>query len=154
MNDSFDRLFNSEELHPKILKFILVEKTLVKNKMEERDFLDNCEKRFPYLFEITFGNQQLIKEILETIIETMPIELQKIRSHFEDQSIKKVAETFHKIKPNLESLEFNQLYLTATKLESAAFSGDLKYLEANVISFLESVERELLSVKEDYLISR
>lgn len=154
MNNFVCKPFNPEELYSKISKYIIIKNDHEDLKTDETELTHNYEHDFPYLFEITFGDEQLIGEIIETIIETMPVEIQTAKRYYEEKSYEKLAEKLHKIKPNLQSLEFKQLFLKADRLDDCIIKNDLIYLEKNIEFFFANVQEKISEIERNYLIEK
>lgn len=147
MNDYLSKPIKTEDLHRSLVKYAgRIDESISTNKKDESN--SDLAKTFPYIYQITDGNQEKVIDILETIIKTVPHELDKIRELNQIGKYEELAEKIHKIKPNLESLELIALVEMADKLEEAALEGLITDLNANLEEFIENVSTSLLDAEQ------
>lgn len=153
INDFVSKPFNPDELCSKILKYAPIFKKKkdsdMKGPLEKRG--GSLENSFPYLYQISDGNEMMIREIITTIVDTVPYELEKIEQLFHDRSFNLLAATIHKVKPNIESVELIDLYQLADELDEAASREDSKFIEKNLDHFVKFLNEELIGIKKHYL---
>lgn len=112
---------------------------------------NNLKASFPYLYQISDGSETMILDILSTIIETVPLELDKLKRQLETKSFDDLAETIHKIKPNLKSLQLRKLYQEAETIDNAATIRDEDYIQDHLQNFSQEINKQLCTIRDDFL---
>lgn len=146
MNDYLIKPIRMPDLHACILKYS--KKTLnAKRVVVEEGPPSELRRMYPYLYQITDGNESEVIDLLRTISKTVPHELQKLSTHYEHGQFDLLAETLHKIKPNLESLELVKLGRQTDILEEAALIKNKSVLSDHLSDFIESVKEKLVELE-------
>lgn len=126
-------------LHVRILEpggLFLLEGWEMKGAEMWRDYPVRCEgytfesqlevkvQNFPYLFDIAGGDEGLVKEILETILQTVEGDLVLLNLAYDRREWEELARLAHKIKPNLKSMERVDLSEVLQEMEQHALHED------------------------------
>ncbi|MEO9805465.1 MAG: PAS domain S-box protein [Reichenbachiella sp.] len=146
MNDYLSKPLKIPELHASIVKY---SKDVEAVKLTETDNgpTNQLQRMYPYLYQITDGNEGEVIDLIKTITKTVPHELSKLGSQLEVKQFDDLAETLHKIKPNLESLELSELAAQTDILEDAALDSNNDLLHDSLESFITEVRRKIEKIE-------
>jgi PAS domain S-box-containing protein len=120
MNDCLTKPFTQDDL----LK--ILNKHLVDQKIENERILINgissvgSHADLSYLEKVSGNNKSFVKEIAETIINSIPVSLQEMEILIKDKNWSEVARVAHKIKPSVTLIGLNKLKATISSLEEEA----------------------------------
>ncbi|MEO9965066.1 MAG: PAS domain S-box protein [Reichenbachiella sp.] len=150
MNDFLGKPLKMEDLYNSIVKYT---KNLQELELSNVPLgpSNQLQRMFPYLYQITDGKQDEVLDLIETITKTVPYELNNLSSQLEQDRFVKLAETLHKIKPNLESLELDALVEQSSKLEDAALDEKKELLAKELPAFIELIREKLLHIEIDHI---
>lgn len=73
-----------------------------------------------YLMDLSNGNTQLIREIIELFIKQTPADMELLSTHIDQEEWEKAFKQAHHIKPTLAYVGANQLRQELQKIEDAA----------------------------------
>lgn len=73
-----------------------------------------------YLMDLSNGNKQLIREILELFIKQTPADMELLSTHIDQKDWEKAFKQAHHIKPTLAYVGANQLRQELQEIEDAA----------------------------------
>lgn len=148
MNDYLSKPLRMNELHSLIVKYgkdLKIEKT----ENSSQGPVSQLERMYPYLYQITDGDKSQVIDLIETITKTVPHELNKLAGQLELELFDQLAETLHKIKPNLDSLNLNKLAAQTDDLEAAALGGEISVLDNDLSEFVESVKEKISQIEKN-----
>ncbi|MCU0367656.1 MAG: ATP-binding protein [Cyclobacteriaceae bacterium] len=120
MNDCLTKPFTQDDL----LK--ILNKHLVDQKIDSETILINgtasvgSHADLSYLEKVSGNNKSFVKEIAETIINSIPVSLQEMEILIKDKNWSEVARVAHKIKPSVTLIGLNKLKTTISSLEEEA----------------------------------
>jgi PAS domain S-box-containing protein len=120
MNDCLTKPFTQDDL----LK--ILNKHLVDQKIDSETILINgtasvgSHADLRYLEKVSGNNKSFVKEIAETIINSIPVSLQEMEILIKDKNWSEVARVAHKIKPSVTLIGLNKLKTTISSLEEEA----------------------------------
>jgi PAS domain S-box-containing protein len=122
MDDYLSKPFTPEDLYRKLfdeLKIVPVEK----GPMPEPESTEAVAPHFDlsYLRSVSGNNEEFIKEMVETFVQSLPVSLKEINDSLIQGDNTKLARVIHQIKPSLSLLGLNQL-----RDEAMAIEDDLK----------------------------
>lgn len=92
------------------------------------------------LSELSGGDEEFVKEILNLFIENTPLELNKMRSHLEKHETKELAEALHKMKSFSAPLGLNEMRTKIYSLEEKLKSNDLSAVKTEMNDFFLFME--------------
>lgn len=99
--------------------------------------------RFPYLHEIAGDTPGMVQEILQTIVDVMPEELDHMKAALNAKDFTRVREVAHKVKSNFRSIEYEEVALVLEQIEAAARAEDLPLLYQLTDRFVTQAESVL-----------
>lgn len=101
------------------------------------------------LAQITNGNKEFEKKLINIFVTTVPISIQKLRISLEDNDYISLAETAHKLKTTVHTMGIITLAEPLKKLEEFAKKkenlGEVEELTKQVATFMESLTLEFKS---------
>ena len=100
------------------------------------DLIHSVEDDFPYLFDITGGDPDMVIDILQTIIETLDTDMESLVKAHQKKNWKDLERLPHKMKPNFKSLERDDLSKQLQKLEELAISRNMMAFDQALDVFL------------------
>jgi len=92
------------------------------------------------LSELSGGDNEFVKEILQLFVENTPAELKKMKKHLDDNNAKELAEVLHKMKSYSAPLGLEQMRLKIYNLESNLKSKDALAIKDEVDEFVLFME--------------
>ncbi|UXP33994.1 hypothetical protein N6H18_08550 [Reichenbachiella agarivorans] len=128
----------------KIIKTIPVQK---KTNSEVREI---TQAHFPYLYQITNQDDDMVRDIIEGVLDVVPFELEKMLQQYEERDFNALARTTHKVKPNFENLEQKQFMSRIFEIEAAALNKDDSYLKQHLESFVREASARIDELKGIY----
>ena len=105
-----------------------------------------------YMYTISDGDRDFIKEMLETFIKTTPKSINSINKSFEQKQWKEVARVAHKIKPSFYLLGIDELTKLIREIEFIAKNEEEPGQLTAKISLLNQYSLDVL-VDIDELLS-
>lgn len=111
MNDYLAKPFTPEDLYQKIFH---------RNLVSHNKSTTNPETQFDlaYLHSVSGNNQDFVRDMVATFIQTVPESLSKMELALSKKDIDGIAKIAHQIKPSLALLGFSHLKEKATHLET------------------------------------
>jgi HPt (histidine-containing phosphotransfer) domain-containing protein len=104
-----------------------------------------------YLNSISGGDQEFIKDMLETFTTNVPEELIKIKGLVENENWRKVGEDAHKFASSLLFLGLDQLKSIATQIEEFGLNHENVEMIPKLLAELEEGCNQLiLELKRDF----
>ncbi|MGB0430005.1 MAG: Hpt domain-containing protein [Bacteroidia bacterium] len=101
-----------------------------------------------YLNEISGGDEDFIKEMIETFLEETPKDLDQIKIHFDSKDWAEMGKTAHKMKSSIKMFGFESLKNKALFLEQNGKKGEKIDEFPNVINtFISGVNSALDELK-------
>jgi PAS domain S-box-containing protein len=143
MNDYLSKPFTPEDLYQMLfekLKIVPVSASEVKiptiNKQYDLEYLKN----------MSGNNQEFIKEMLQTFVQSIPNSLREMEDALNLSDFAKLARVTHQIKPSMTLLGINHLKDLAVQIEGLAKIGKAPILELqlNVMEFTQTC-RDIIS---------
>lgn len=147
MNDCVPKPFTPDELFRVLIKYAGEKlKAVPENKSGLHHAAEKAD--LSYLKKISSNNEQFIREMLNTIQETIPRILTEIRSSTERKDWEKVSKLIHKIKPTLTMLGLQAARDEAVSLEEyTANQRDIDSLPARISQFVSGLESTLEALR-------
>lgn len=151
MNDYISKPFNPEDLLRKLIAF------LPGNKMIKQD--KNCD--LTVLLERAAGDNNFIREILQSYIQEMPIYITEMELFLDKQDWDEVSKQAHKMKSPIAlmgALELKELY---SKIEMEALNQDektpltslIRFAQKQCLTTVDELKFELEKIERDLKIS-
>lgn len=106
---------------------------------------------FPYLYQITNQDDEMVRDIIEGVLDVVPFELEKMMKQYESRDFDALARTSHKVKPNFENLEQKQFITKIFEIEQAAMNKNEAFLQANLGSFVREARAKIEELKRIYM---
>lgn len=104
---------------------------------------------FSYLREISDGDEEFIKEMIETFAEETPKDLKQITELAKQKDWQSVAKTAHKLKSSIKMFGFSQLRDQAFDIEQSGKNlVDTDSLDTKVKDFVSNCETALNELKK------
>ncbi len=101
-----------------------------------------------YLNEISGGDEDFIKEMIETFLEETPKDLNDIEAHLSTQNWAELGKTAHKMKSSIKMFGFESLKNKALFIEQSGKKGEnIDVLPAEVSTFIEGVKGALAELE-------
>lgn len=144
MNDFVAKPFTPDDLYQKLFKKlkILPNQNIPK---EERDKVFDLN----YLRTISDNNQEFIREMVETFINSIPNLLRDMEESLANSEWSKVSRIAHQIKPSLTLMGIHQLKETAVQIEGATSSHTSDSAKRLVQRFIGSCKDAIEQLKEE-----
>ncbi len=94
-----------------------------------------------YLQDLSGGNTQLIKEILQLFVTQTPPDIEQLGSHIQEEDWEKVYRQAHHIKPTLAYVGANEIRAELQEIETLAKNRQaLESIPAKFNSFIPRLE--------------
>ncbi|MBL3656791.1 hybrid sensor histidine kinase/response regulator [Fulvivirga sediminis] len=150
MNDYISKPFEEQKLINKILKVINRSKKM--NKVNAYTKIDKEETPYDItiLEEMAQGDRAFISKMLQTVVDTVPAEIAKLESAYENKDLKTVKSVAHKIKPSLLNLKITA-GSTIREIEIWEDNQDWELLGEKIQSSKITLEAVINRIKEDHL---
>lgn len=101
------------------------------------------------LAQITNGNKDFEKRLIDIFVNTVPLSTQKLRTSLEDGDYVSLAETAHKLKTTVHTMGIQVLKVPIKKLEELAKKkenlGEVEELTKQVATFMDALTLEFKS---------
>ncbi len=91
--------------------------------------------QFPYLYKITGQQEDLIVDILETIMDSVPLEMENLNQAYSAKELQNIGEIAHKMKPNFKNIERHDIADLLQEIEQNAISNDTHALKLKIKKF-------------------
>lgn len=105
---------------------------------------------FPYLYQITNQDEDMVRDIVEGVLDVVPFELEKMSLQYEARDFDSLARTAHKVKPNFENLEQKQFIDQIFGIEEAALEKNSTYLNTHLTKFIREASAKIEELKAIY----
>ena len=109
------------------------------------------KNQFPYLFRITNQNEEMVRDIIEGVLDVVPYELEMMRKQFKEGDYDALARTSHKVKPNFENLEEKQFTQQINEIENAALKHDNQFLNEHLETFIKCANEKISDFKNNFI---
>lgn len=143
-----------EEKGTMVLECKIEEIKMLEIKKPTRNITDKTREitkaEFPYLYQITNQDADMVRDIVEGVLDVVPFELEKMSLQFEARDFDSLARTAHKVKPNFENLEQKQFITQIFGIEEAALEKNDGFLEANLANFIREASAKIDELKGIY----
>ncbi|SHK97775.1 hypothetical protein SAMN04488028_11522 [Reichenbachiella agariperforans] len=106
--------------------------------------------QFPYLYQITNQDDEMVRDIIEGVLDVVPFELEKMMKQYQARDYDALARTSHKVKPNFENLEQKQFISKIFEIEAAAINKDVDFLQAHLEPFVTEASAKIEELKRIY----
>lgn len=117
MNDYLAKPFTPDDLHRKIVDDLKIKA----KKREEKTTVITGVKRhgydLSYLRSISNDNEDFIKEMMQTFIQTIPGILQEMKTCLEEKNWERLSKLAHQIKPSFTLMGIHDLHTTILFIE-------------------------------------
>lgn len=153
MNDYLPKPFTPDDLHRKLIDELKIKPG---NKREAKAPVQKKASKFDlsYLRSISNNNQEFIREMMQTFLQSTPDLLRQMRISLEEKNWERLSKLAHQIKPSLTLLGVHDLHATILFIEENAKDktnlSELPGVTNNFIISCESVindiAKELASV--------
>ncbi|MDW3211905.1 MAG: hypothetical protein R8N23_18690 [Reichenbachiella sp.] len=127
----------------------LSESLIQKKKFDDKAKLIS-RAEFPYLYQITNQDEEMVRDIVEGVLDVVPFELEKMMLQYQARDFDSLARTSHKVKPNFENLEQKQFINRIFEIEEAALAKNDEYLESNLSDFIREAGEKIEELKRIY----
>ncbi len=147
MNDYLSKPFTPEDLYHMLfekLKIEPVSASAVKTVSTKQYDLN-------YLKNISGNNQEFIKEMLQTFVQSIPVSLSDMEDALNAGDLVRLARMAHQVKPSMTLLGINHLKETAVHIEELAKSNQSPTLELqlNVMEFIQTCKDIIDELSEE-----
>lgn len=143
MNDYLSKPFTPEDLYQ-----MLFEKLKIVPASASQVKIPSINKQYDleYLKNMSGNNQEFIKEMLQTFVQSIPNSLQEMEEALNLSDYSRLARVTHQIKPSMTLLGINHLKDSAVQIEELAKSNKVPVLELqlNVMEFTQTC-RDIIS---------
>lgn len=88
-----------------------------------------------YLNKMAMGDVRIIRETVESFLQSTPEALANLQEYLEQQKWDKLAKEAHKIKPNLIYMGMSEAHEILLKIEQQAKGGNTEGIEKRIHTF-------------------
>ncbi|UXX79710.1 hypothetical protein N7E81_01110 [Reichenbachiella carrageenanivorans] len=120
------------------------------DKKSKSEVKEITKAHFPYLYQITNQDDEMVRDIIEGVLDVVPFELEKMMKQYEARDFDALARTSHKVKPNFENLEQKQFISKIFEIEEAAINKNDTYLNMNLELFVREASAKIEELKSIY----
>ncbi len=106
------------------------------------------KSEFPYLFGITGGDLSLVKDIFQTILVSLAMDMDDLEKAIALEDWELIGRIAHKMKPNFASLQRKDIAEALQHIEEVTTSQDLTGLGASLNEFIKSADQALENFKK------
>ncbi|MEQ8582294.1 MAG: Hpt domain-containing protein [Marinoscillum sp.] len=106
------------------------------------------KNEFPYLFGITGGDFSLVKDIFQTILVSLTMDMDDLRKAMIQEDAELIGRIAHKMKPNFASLQRQDIAEALQYIEEITTGEDHTELETRLNEFMESADEALENLKK------
>jgi len=106
------------------------------------------KKEFPYLFGITGGDLSLVKDIFQTILVSLAMDMDDFEKAIAQEDWELIGRVAHKMKPNFSSLQRKDIAESLQHIEEITTGQDLAGLEEKLKDFIRSANEALENLKK------
>lgn len=143
MNDYLSKPFTPEDLYQ-----MLFEKLKIVPATSSAIKVTSINKQYDlaYLRNMSGDNQEFIKEMLQTFVQSIPVSIKEMENALNLSDFVQVARIAHQIKPSMTLLGIDHLKESAIQIESLAKNNKAPSLElqVNVMEFTQTC-RDIIS---------
>lgn len=136
MNDYISKPFNPEDLLEKLRVFLTVDKKFLSEQ--------SCD--LSLLRERAAGDNNFIREILQSYIQEMPLYIAEMELHLENKDWAEVSKQAHKMKSPIALMGAVQLKELYSKIETEALISNEK---STLVSIIRSAQAQCLRTVEE-----
>jgi PAS domain S-box-containing protein len=155
MDDYLSKPFTPEELYSKLFDELkLLPATIENNEMTKavnQKSQSSSEFDLSYLRKVSGNNDEFVKEMVETFVQSIPTSLKDMREALSVSDKINLSRTLHQIKPSLSLLGLNDLRETAISIEDDLKLGRLqgKKLTQEVLSFISQCTLQINALENE-----
>jgi HPt (histidine-containing phosphotransfer) domain-containing protein len=154
MNACITKPFTQHQLAEAMMNILFPEQTKSTDALHEKPAAAEKSFDFEYLKSISDGDESFVQKMVELFLSALPGQIREIQDAYKAGSIETVASCLHKLKPSVQALGMQNVFIRVAALEtearngtvSTSFGRDLKEALEN----LEGVREEL----EKYAINK
>lgn len=140
MNDYLPKPFTPEDLQRKIFEDLKITPSH-KNSSTTNERRQTMKYDFTYLKSVSENNEEFIKEMIQTFIQTIPGVLIEMTTSVTEKDWEKLAKLAHQIKPSLALMGMTDLRAKVVYIEKSGKAREnLNDLPAITQSFIQSCE--------------
>ncbi|UII28901.1 ATP-binding protein [Fulvivirga maritima] len=150
MDDYISKPFEEQKLINKILKVINKRKKMTKVNATTNNEKEEAQYDITILEEMARGDMAFISKMLQTVVDTVPEEISKLESAYENKDLKTVKSVAHKIKPSLLNLKISASE-TIREIEIWEENQDWELLGKKIYFSKTSLEGVINKIREDHL---
>lgn len=138
MNDYLPKPFTPDDLHRKLFKDLRIKPVKrPEEKPKEKSIFD-----FSYLRSISGNNQEFIREMVQTFIQTIPAILLDMNQALNENDWTKLSRLAHQIKPSFQLMGVNDMKSTVLFIEeNGKNKTNLAELTKTTERFIEACEK-------------
>ena len=114
MNDYLPKPFTPDDLHRKIVDDLKIKG---RDKQEEKSRSKKYRYDLSYLRSISNDNEDFIKEMMQTFVQTIPGILQEMKTCLMDKNWEKLSKLAHQVKPSFTLMGIHDLRTTILYIE-------------------------------------
>ncbi len=103
---------------------------------------------FSQLEEDLSGDRELIKTVLQSVLDFMPGQVESLKAAIARNDLEKVKAMSHKIKGSLSNIYANDQKSLASSLEKSSEAGDLNFVLENIDAFEKAINNVLFQINE------
>lgn len=153
MNDYLSKPFTPEDLYRKLYVDLKIKPT-EKPQMLPRKTRKQSRFDLQYLREVSGNNEEFIREMIQTFVDTIPNILTDMSRSLETQDWEKVSRLAHQIKPSLTLMGLSGLKDTILFIEEhGKKQTELVKLASKVQGFVEECSGAINDLIHDYSIN-
>jgi PAS domain S-box-containing protein len=134
MNDCITKPFTQDDLFKSLTKNLgkklIVKKNQTQEETRKKDEIPAID--LTYLKKVSNNNEEFIKEIISTFLETMPKTIEDIKANLADKNWIQVGKVAHKIKPTITLMGIHHLKDKILQLELETKDGCNEQLITNL----------------------
>jgi PAS domain S-box-containing protein len=144
MNDYLPKPFTPDDLYRKIFEDLKIKPTKKVRPAETPVSREKAAYDFTYLRSLSENNEEFIREMIQTFIQTIPPVLSDMNTSILDENWERLSKLAHQIKPSLALMGMNELRTQVLFIEE---NGKAK----TNLNELQKVTREFIIKCEDLI---
>ncbi|MFY7879502.1 MAG: ATP-binding protein [Lacibacter sp.] len=142
MNACITKPFTQHQLAEAMMNILFPEQTKSTDTIHEKPAVAEKSFDFEYLKSISDGDESFVQKMVELFLSALPGQISEIQDAFKAGSIETVASCLHKLKPSVQALGMQNVFLRVAALETEAKNGTVsKSFGRDLKEALENLER-------------